>query len=187
MSDHQDPEDRQQEIRSAVLKFLGITAILGLVIWIGTSVVVNSLDLDEANNGPITGSGPIAPISQLPTVALPSATPTATASAEPTEVPTRTPSPTNKGEKGLTLVASPMSVGAGQRIDLSGQWPGRDNVSLHVQRFESGEWGDFGVQVQVRVGSYATYILTSRTGENRFRVYDVASGTASNTVTVTVG
>lgn len=193
MTDRHDPAHRKQEVRSAVLKFLGITAVVGVLIWIGTTVVVNSLGLDEVTTGPIGGSEPFAQRSQLPTVALPSAspsatpTPTPTIEPEPTEYPSETVDPNRPGENGLTLSISPAFVKAEQRIDLTGEWPGKDNVSLHVQRFEDGEWSDFGVHAQVSIGSFATYVLTSREGENKFRVYDPVTDTASNAVTVTVG
>jgi hypothetical protein len=74
-----------------------------------------------------------------------------------------------------------------ERINLTGQWPGHDNESLLVQRFESGQWTDFGVQVRVNVGTFSTYVLTSRTGDQKFRVFDPGSETASNEVTVTIG
>ena len=193
MSDHEDPEDRKQEVLQAVLKFFGITVVVGLLIWLGTTVVVNSLGLDEVETGPVTNSEPFAPRSSLPTVALPSGaptpspTPTEEPTQEPTLLPTETPDPTSEGEDGLVLNASPLFVEPGKRIDLIGNWPGRDNVSLHVQRFEDGEWSDFGVQTQVKVGSYATYILTNREGAQRFRMFDPNTGTASNEVTITIG
>jgi hypothetical protein len=59
-------------------------------------------------------------------------------------------------------------------------------VSLSVQRFEDGAWVDFGVQVQVRLGNFATYVETSRQGANAFRVYDPQTNTFSNQVSVTV-
>lgn len=194
MTDHHDPEDRQQLILSVVGKFLGITVVLGILIWIGTTVVVNSLDLDEVSTGPISGSEQFAPHSQLPTVALPSSTPTVTVTPSdepteepsPTEYPSETVDPDSPSETGLTLSISPTFVDSSERIDLTGEWPGQDNVSLHVQRFEDGEWSDFGVQVQVKIGSFSTYLLTSREGENKFRVYDPNTDTASNAVTVTV-
>ena len=88
---------------------------------------------------------------------------------------------------GLYLTASPVMVQPMERINLTGQWPGQDNASLVVQRFENGAWSDFGVQVRVNVGTFSTYVMTGRTGDQRFRVFDPATQTASNEVTVTVG
>lgn len=190
MSDHHAPEDRQQEVLSAVLKFLGIVVVVGLVILVGTKVVVSQLDLDEVTTGPV-GGGVITGPPVLPTTALPDPTISAlpTPTEEPTEEPTEIPEPTitaSPGQDGLTLSMSPVFVEAGDRIEIMGEWPGKDRVSLRVQRFEDGEWVDFGVQASVKIGSYSTYVLTSREGENRFRMYHPDSDTASNEVVVTV-
>ena len=91
------------------------------------------------------------------------------------------------GAGDLFLNASPVFVKSMERINLTGQWPGHDNVSLLVQRLEDGEWVDFGVQVQVRVGTFETYVMTGREGDNKFRLLDPESGTTSNEVTVTIG
>ena len=56
-----------------------------------------------------------------------------------------------------------------------------------MQRFEDGKWSDFGVQATVRVGTFATYIMTGRTGENRFRVFDPKTKKGSNVILVTIG
>lgn len=189
MSDY-EPEDRQQQILSAVLKVVGVALAIGLVIGLGTWILVKGLGLDDADTsgGPIQVD-PVTP-SALPTTALtPTDSPTDGATDEPTDgftdEPSEDPTPTF-GSEGLLLSASPVFVGAMERINLTGQWAGRDNVSLLVQRFEDGEWVDFGVQVQVEVGTFDTYVLTGREGRNEFRVIDPDTGTTSNKVTVTV-
>lgn len=187
MSDHHDPEDRQQEVWAAVLKIVGVALAVGVGIGLVTWVVVKSLDL-SADSGPVGSAGLYPTVAPLPTAALtesaqPSPTPSDAFTDFPTDLPTVTGTP---GDDGLTLNVSPDVVDAMERINLTGEWAGQDNVSLLVQRFEDGEWVDFGVQVQVRVGSFATYVLTGREGENRFRVYDPATGAASNEASVTV-
>jgi hypothetical protein len=187
VSEREPDQDRQQQILAAVLKVVGIALAVGLAIGLGTWVLVKALGLDSADTG---GNSiqvdPIASPSALPTTALPQPTPTGELTEESTETdePTITPSP---GEEALFLNASPVFVDPMQRINLTGQWPGRDNVSLLVQRFEDGDWVDFGVQVQVRVGTFETYVMTSHEGDNKFRVYDPETDTASNEVTVTIG
>lgn len=187
MNDHPDPEDRQQEVRSAIAKIVGVALAIGIGIGVVTWVVVGSLDLN-ADSGPVGSTGVYPTVAPLPTAALtesggPSPSPTDGLTEFPSDLPTLNITP---GDDGLTLDLSPAVVGPMERINLTGEWPGQDNVSLLVQRFEDGEWVDFGVQVQVRVGSFATYVLTGREGENRFRVYDPASGSASNEASVTV-
>ena len=65
-------------------------------------------------------------------------------------------------------------------------YPAGEGATLQVQRFE-GTWTDFPVSVTVSGGLYNTYILTSRTGESRFRVTDKALNRSSNPVTVSIG
>jgi hypothetical protein len=86
----------------------------------------------------------------------------------------------------LYLTATPVFVDPMERINLTGQWPGHDNESLLVQRLEGSTWSDFGVHVTVNVGTFATYVMTGRPGDQKFRVFDPTSKTASNEVTVTI-
>ncbi len=90
-----------------------------------------------------------------------------------------------KASRGLTLKASPRSVGVYERINLSGRYPGHDGTTLQVQRFESG-WTNFPTSASVRGGRYATYVETGVSGVNRFRVVDTTTGRASAPVTVEV-
>ena len=87
----------------------------------------------------------------------------------------------------LYLNASPVFVRPMEKIYLTGRWPGHDNEGLLVQRLEDGQWADFGVQTRVNVGTFDTYVMTGRSGDNKFRVVDPDTQTASNEVTVTVG
>ena len=73
-----------------------------------------------------------------------------------------------------------------ERVNLTGTYKGADTQQLEVQRFEDGQWTDFGVQATVRVGTFATYIMTGRTGENRFRVFDPKTKQGSNVIMVTI-
>lgn len=183
MSEPLSDRERQERIVAAVLKVLGVALAIGLVVGLGTWAVVKALGLDSTQVVSL-GPGPVQPRDSLPTTALP----------EPSrsDQPAPAPSPTltntvPDGVTDLVLSASPSTAGPMERINLTGQWPGHDAVSLLVQRYEDGAWVDFGVQVQVRVGSYATYVMTGREGENRFRVFDPNSDTASNEVAVTIG
>jgi len=182
MQDQSDQE-RAEQVRSAVLKGLLALVVVGLVIALGTTLMVRALGLgDQTAPGPVGSDGPGGP-SSLPSTALPvpgqeSASP---GSGEPT--PTKTPRPKNR----LQLDASPLRTGAMQRVNLTGTYRGSDNVTLQVQRLEGGRWSDFGVGATVRVGTYTTYVLTGRTGENRFRMHDPTTGRNSNVVVVTIG
>ncbi|HEX5560272.1 MAG TPA: hypothetical protein VFX52_01435 [Nocardioidaceae bacterium] len=87
----------------------------------------------------------------------------------------------------ISLDASPGKVSAGQRIDLTGTYPGGDGTRLQVQRLEGGTWTDFPVDATVHGRRFATYVLTGRTGVNRFRMLDTTTGRHSDPVRVTVG
>jgi hypothetical protein len=120
--------------------------------------------------------------SSTPALVLPStgnATHTASSPPPPSSHPP--PAPT------ITLSMSPTSVAASQRVNISGHYPGGDGSTLQVQRaLGSGPWADFPVTTHVTGDSYATYIETSYTGINHFRMRDAATGKTSNVVTVTI-
>ena len=180
--------DRQERIIAAVLKVVGVAVVIGVAIGIGTWVMVKALGLDDTSSS-VIGPAPVEPINPLPTKALPqkpesSSTPDDEPSDEPTDLVTPNLSP---GSGDLFVNASPVFVQPMERINLTGQWPGHDAVGLLVQRFEDGEWVDFGVQVQVKVGTFETYVMTGRDGDNKFRVFDPETNTTSNEVVVTVG
>ena len=73
-----------------------------------------------------------------------------------------------------------------QQIDLTGTYQSGEGAILQVQRFEDGTWSDFPVTMSVSGGTFATYVQTGRTGENKFRVVDTDADVVSNEVTVTV-
>jgi hypothetical protein len=141
-------------------------------------VLVKAAGLDATGStGP--GAADVQRITPLPTTALP--VPSSSAGTT-TDLPTVTPA---SGD--LNLTAAPVFVKPMERINLTGTWPGHDNQSLLVQRLEDGKWADFGVQVNVNVGTFETYVMTGRSGDQRFRVFDPSTQTGSNDVTVTVG
>jgi hypothetical protein len=177
-----DERDRQRDITAVVLKVLGVAVAVGLVVGLGAWVMVKALGLDSAETiGP--GAGQVQPVTPLPTTALPVPTESALPTPDNTGLVTRTGAPSGD----LYLNATPVIVSPMERINLTGRWPGHDNESLLVQRFEDGAWADFGVQARVNVGTFETYVMTGRQGDQRFRVFDPETKTASNDVTVTVG
>ena len=76
----------------------------------------------------------------------------------------------------LQLDVSPVTARPMERMNLTGTYRGADNVGLQVQRFEDGSWQDFGVSATVRVGTFETYVMTGRSGQNRFRMWRPGSG-----------
>jgi hypothetical protein len=185
--DPSDEEERSEQVRSALLKALVVVIGIGVAIALGTTVVVRALGLNESESPGPVGSVPSGPPKPLPTTALPvpgeeSESPT----KEPSETPSDEASP--DGRRGrLELNVSPLRARPMERVNLTGTYKGADNVGLQVQRFEDGAWRDFGVDATVRVGTYETYVMTGRSGENRFRMYDPAADQGSNVVMVTIG
>jgi len=177
-----DERDSRQEIAVVVLKILGVAVAIGLVIGGGAWLLVKTLGLDTADTSSV-GTTTTDPATPLPTTALPVPTESAQPTAGNTGLVT---TPATPGSGTLYLSASPVLVRPMERINLTGQWPGHDNEGLLVQRFEGGKWADFGVQVRVNVGTFETYVMTGHAGDQRFRVFDPRSDTASNEVTITV-
>lgn len=89
--------------------------------------------------------------------------------------------------KQISLSASQTSVSPMEQIDLTGVYPGGEGAILQVQRFTSGSWQDFPVTVSVSDETFSTYVQTSQSGVNRFRVVDTDTGLESNEVKVTIG
>ncbi len=87
----------------------------------------------------------------------------------------------------VTLFVAPQQVSPGGRINFNGVYVDGEGASLQIQRRENGTWTDFPVTASVQGGSFETWIQTSRTGKQVFRVFDASEGRGSNTVTVTVG
>ena len=181
--DEQSAQERSAQVRGALLKALAVVVVIGVCIAVGTTIVVRALGLNEANSpGPI-GAASSAPDKPLPTKALP-VPGDETKDAERTEDPSAKPDTRKKGRIELTI--SPVLAKPMERVNITGSYKGADNVGLEVQRFEDGDWVNFGVDATVHVGTYATYIMTGRTGENRFRMYDPKTEEGSNVVLVTI-
>ncbi|MGH3362729.1 MAG: hypothetical protein ACRDOM_09770 [Nocardioides sp.] len=102
---------------------------------------------------------------------------------QPSEKETTEASP----KKQISLSASQNAVAPMEQIDLTGVYPGGEGAVLQVQRFTSGSWTDFPVTVSVSDETFSTYVQTSQSGPNRFRVVDTDSGRKSNEVKVTIG
>jgi hypothetical protein len=174
-------DDRGDQVRSALLKALAVVVGIGVVIALGTVLVVRALGLDETGSSGPVGSAPSEPRDPLPSTALP-VPGQESREAEPEEKPEKDDNPGGR----LQLSVSPVQARANERINLTGTYRGADNIGLQVQRFEEGGWRDFGVSATVRVGTYETWVMTGRPGEHRFRMWDPAAGRGSNVVMVTI-
>jgi hypothetical protein len=178
-------EERSDQVRNALLKALAAVVVIGLVIALGTTIVVRALGLDESDSPGPVGAAPSEPVQPLPTTAIP-VPGEESEEAEPTEEPSDEASP-DAGKKGdLQLDVSPVVARPMERVNLTGTYKGADNLELQVQRFEEGDWRDFGVTANVRVGTFETFVMTGRPGEQRFRMYDPKAKQGSNVVLVTI-
>lgn len=182
MDDEQDPsedEKRPTLVRNALLTALAAVVVIGVVIALGTTLLVRSLGLDDTSQG-TAGSAAPRPVQPLPSTALPVPGQSQAPSTSPSATPKRR---ANK----IRLDVAPARASAMQRVDLTGRYRGADSAQLEVQRREGGAWSDFGVQATVRGGTFATYVMTGRAGVNQFRVFDPKTKDSSNVVMVTIG
>ena len=180
-NEERSDDGRSSRVRGALLKALAAVGVIGVVIALGTTIVVRTLGLDEGDSPGPVGSEPSATAEPLPTTALP----------VPGDDESETPDPTKKPDSAksgdMRLNISPVAVRPNERVNLTGTYKGADNLELQVQRFQDGDWRDFGVTATVRVGTFETYIMTGRSGEQRFRMYDPEAEKGSNVVLVTIG
>jgi hypothetical protein len=188
-------DERSQDVGDVIKKAAALLVGIAVLIAVGTWLFVKAIGLnDSSDTGPIVG--PIQPASPLPSTALAEPGGSSSSSPEPSDMssgPADLPSsgdtsvpPDQGGNKQLRLSATPAEVSPMERINLTGTYGNRDNVSLEVQRWEDGTWGDFPTSVTVSVGTFATYVQTSRPGVNRFRVFDPSANLASNVVEIKV-
>ncbi len=166
----------------------GLLLLVALLIGGIVGVVVIGM-LNVLGVGSTSGSA-----GQRPTLYIPDLSPTtspkayavppaATSAATPSASPSAKP---KKPELQISLQGFPDHVAPGQRISLTGTYPGAEGATLQVQQFQQG-WSDFPVTATVSGGIFTTYVITSRTGPQRFRVVDQASGRHSNDVQIAVG
>ncbi len=179
-------DDQRHQLADALVKVALVALGVGAVVAVGVFVMVRALGFSDSTPAAHSTAQATDTPSALPTKAL-------TTSGSPSPSPSETPSATAtskpaKSKNKIVLTVTPVQVGPGQRINLTGSYPGADNVALQVQRKDSGNWSAFAdVQAQVRVGTFETYVITSRTGGMKFRVFDPTTRAASNAVEVTVG
>ena len=173
-------EERSTQVRGALLKGLGVIAVIAVVIALGTTLLVHALGLNGGDSESPVGSSPVSP-SPLPSSALPQPSDTSSPSSPASATP-----PDDGSNGDIVLEVSPVIANPMERVNLTGTYQGADNVSLQVQRFDDGAWTNFNARTTVHVGTFATYVMTGRVGENRLRVYDPQARKGSNVILVTI-
>lgn len=186
-------DNEGRPVLSGIAALVGVGLVVGLILGVATLGATKMLGLgeaEEATSGEVSDSETLYLPTPQPTDSPegPTITLAPTGEGEPTSEPDPVEEPTEEEtpDPEISLSAGQRSVGSMQRLDLTGVYPGGEGAILMVQRFDSGSWVDFGVTVSVRGETFATYIQTGRTGQNRFRVKDTDSDLASNEVRVTI-
>lgn len=175
-----DTENRP--VLTGLVALVGVSVAIGLLggLAVLAGVKVTGLDGTATASSDSTASATF----RLP---KPSDTATESVTEEPVEPEPGTETSSEAPDTGISLSATQQSVSPMQQIDLTGTYEGGEGAILQVQRMENGAWSDFPVTMSVSGGTFATYVQTSRTGPNKFRVRDTDSDAVSNEITVTVG
>ena len=182
-----DDESPARALLVALAAMGGVAVLVGLAVGLVVTSVMGFAGLDEGEE-----AAQEAPQS----LHLPKYSPTGKLRDE-LGLPARSRTPTPKVDVGreapapsrrrITLFMAPQRVAPGERINVNGVYGGGEGAALQIQRRDGGAWTDFPVTATVRGGTFATWILTSRTGRSEFRVYDPGADRASNVVVVTIG
>jgi hypothetical protein len=185
--------DRPSEghpIITGLVALVGVTVAVGLIL--GFVVLAGSRVLGLGGDDTASDSSGERSM-YLP---MPQKTPTATGplvslspgdTTSPSSTATTEPTKSESPKSAISLSAGQTSVGAMERIDLTGTYPGGEGAILQVERFIDGAWSDFSVTAAVSNETFSTYVQTGQTGVNKFRVRDTDTGKLSNAVSVTVG
>ena len=179
-----DPPRRALLVAAAAMA--GVALLVGLATAGAVVTVVRMTGLDDSGQGSAASR---------PTLYMPKYHPTRSAAEEPNlpkakpsrAVDSGKPSKAHPKTDRITLFAAPQRVAPGGRINLNGVYVDGEGVALRIQRKEASGWTEFPVTTTVRGGAFETWISTTHTGRNTFRVYDAQANRASNAVVVTVG
>jgi hypothetical protein len=189
------PDSEEHPVAAGLIALAGVGLAVGLIIGIVVLVATRMMGLGGENASAQTTSqeslylpkpekttGPSGPLITL----APGESESPTEQSSQGQQPSKSPKPA-KAKKEISLSAAETSVEPMDQIDLTGVYPGGEGAILQVQRFTSGSWQAFPVTVSVSDETFATYVQTSQSGVNRFRVTDTDSGLTSNEVKVTIG
>lgn len=171
-------------VLTGLVALVGVAVAIGLLGGLAVLVGVKATGIGETTTARDDGGSSA-------TFNLPRPTDTSTvsdgATVDPVEPGPGTETTSEAPAEEISLSAAQQSVSPMQQINLTGTYQGGEGAILQVQRLEAGSWTDFPVTMSVSGGTFATYVLTARTGPNKFRVVDTDSDAVSNEVTVTVG
>jgi hypothetical protein len=192
VNDHDSPLDERHPIWFGLLALVGVGIVVGLIAGVAALAGAHVLGVEGGGGGGTASDEksmylPKPQPTQDPSGPLVTLAPGQSPSNDQQQSQPSQPQSSKKPAKAISLSSGENSVGPMQQIDLTGVYPGGEGAILQVQRFEGGAWSDFPVTASVSNETFATYVQTSQTGVNRFRVIDTDSGRASNEVRVTIG
>jgi cell division protein FtsN len=170
-------------VLSGLIALVAVAVAIGLLGGLAVMIGVKATGIDGTSTATDESATPSA--FNLPR-------PSDTGSSIPAPEDSVEPSPGEESSseapaEAISLTAVQQSVSPMQQIDLTGTYQAGEGAILQVQRLEGGRWSDFPVTMSVSGGTFATYVQTSKTGPNQFRVIDTDTEVTSNEVTVTVG
>ena len=192
MPDRGLPDSEKHPVAAGLLALVGVGLVVGLIAGLAALAGTRMLGLGGDNASAQTTSEESLFIPRPEKTTGPSG-PLSTLAPGATESPAKEPSegqsskPPKPPKKEISLSASQTEVAPMEQIDLTGVYPGGEGAILQVQRFTSGSWQAFPVTASVSDETFTTYIQTSQSGLNRFRVADTDTGLVSNDVRVNIG
>jgi len=187
--------DPQQEseghpVVAGLLALLAVSVVVGLLVGGAALAGTSVLGLGESDDTEQATSAQSVYVPQ-PSPTEPQDGPLITLAPKPSPTAGQTESEAEpEPEDAISLSAAVTEVRPGEAIDLSGVYPGHEGATLVVQRFEEGKWVDFAdgdVTTDVSDETFSTFVLTERTGVNRWRMRDQKTDDVSNEVRVRVG
>ncbi len=192
MPDRGLPDSENHPVAAGLLALVGVGLVVGLIAGLAALAGTRMLGLG-GENATAQATSEESLFLPRPEKTTGSSGPLITLAPGAPESPSQEPSqgqsskPAKPPKKEISLSASQTSVAPMEQIDLTGVYPGGEGAILQVQRFTSGSWQAFPVTASVSDETFTTYVQTSQSGLNRFRVTDTDSGLVSNDVSVRIG
>jgi len=178
---------KEHPIVHGLVALVSVGVAIGLIFGLATLLAAKGLGLGDTDESALDtgGGGEQSMYLPKPKETNRSTGPLVTLGPGESETPASTGSARPATQ--IVLQAGQTAVAPMQQIDLTGTYVGGEGAVLLVQRFEGGSWRDFPVTASVSNGTFATYIQTSQSGPNRFRMIDSDTGVTSNEVVVEIG
>ncbi|HVQ17453.1 MAG TPA: hypothetical protein VMT27_00295, partial [Actinomycetes bacterium] len=121
MDDDLTDEERSAQVRNALFKALAVLAVIGVLIFLGTTIMVRALDLNEGSAPGPVGAADDQPSAPLPSTALPVP---GEDSEEPSDEPSASESPDEGTSGQIELSISPVMARPMERVNFTGSYKG---------------------------------------------------------------